>query len=1040
MPSKILSEFVVKNLYNKWIKNESKTYAIVRENINIDQIKTDFQDQINTGFHFLDQKFVVKVDQQVKGRMKKGLVKLGLTIDQISDWINTVDNKYTNFIVEPYVENVSKETYLLIRNNGMKVELIVILSGGINVGNIDQMDNVPKIELDYGENLSVDSLDEMVGENKILVPYIQDIFAFYQKYHLTFLEINPLAIVNDSCVPLDMLAKYDSCSLYLWDMNDKLLVEQSLTEDNVLTDEEKYIEALGQKTGSSLKFKLLNPNSRVWFILFGGGASVCYFDKWMKIVSKNEDLMPANYGELSGNPSREFVYEYIKQIFYLIEKSQMTSDKPFYLIIGGGIANFTLVDKTFLGIVDAINECHDILFSKNVHIFVRRGGPNYLTGLKILTDCCKKYNIKCDANGPEKPMTQILDEIYNIENNDQEYPIEVYNVQNIGVDTFENMFDTSIDTNVHQFTNDTTCIIFGSQTGVAQNMLDFDMEVGRITPSVTAFVDPSRRSITNIQLFWKNKSILVPIYPNIDLAVKNHPNVSGMVNFASFRTAFESTKHAFMHDNIKFVSILAEGMAENQTKELVLLSKKMNKMLLGPSTIGAIFPGSFRIGNAGGKLDYLINTRLHIRGNVGIVTRSGGLLNELCHMTSKVKLGISSAIAIGGDRYTGTNFADVVKFYEKDENTKLIVLLGEIGGLQEMEVANLVKKRLIRKPIIGLCLGSSADYLASDIQFGHAGADAHNKYEKASFKNSYMASCGIHVPSTWEEMETIMIKIAERYGIDKYQYEPQQKLVMSFDEAHKSGTVRKQPNFFSSISNEKNHEVTYNQVPISAITGVGDVIGHLWFKKNLPKYLTQYYEKILVICADHGPCVSGAQNTMITTRAGKDLVSSLCSGLLTIGPKFGGAINEAAYRFYYGMKNKKTPQDFIREVKIIPGIGHKHYNIYQPDNRVKLLEEHVDKYFTSKETISYARSIENITLQKKHNLILNVDGFIAASMVDGFISAGFSEDEIEEILNNDILNSFFVLSRTIGFIGHHIDQKRLKQDLYRAPEYDVAYL
>ncbi|XWV26598.1 putative ATP-citrate synthase [Tupanvirus soda lake] len=1033
MPSKILSEHVVKNLYNKWINNASKTYAINRENINIDQIKKDIQ--------YSDQKFVVKVDQQIKGRMKKGLVKLGLFVDEIVEWIKSVDNKYTNFIVEPYIDNVSKETYLLIRNNGMKVEIIVILSGGINVGNIEQMQNIPKIELEYGTIPSIEELEKLVNENKILIPHMINLFAFYQKYHLTFLEINPLAIINDnSCIPLDMLAKYDSCSLYLWNMNDKQLVEESLTENNDLTEEEKYIEALGQKTGSSLKFKLLNPNSRVWFVLFGGGASVCYFDKWMKIVSQTEDLAPANYGELSGNPSREFVYEYIKQIFSLMEKSQMSTNKPYYLIIGGGIANFTLVDKTFLGIVDAIKEYHDVLLSKNVHIFVRRGGPNYLAGLQILTDCCKKYNIKCEAYGPEKPMTQILDQINNIENNNNGSTIEVYDIENTNVDIFENMFDTSMNTNVYQFTKNTTCIIFGSQTAVAQNMLDFDMEIGRTTPSVAAFVDPSRRSITNVQLFWNNKSILVPTYPNIDLAIKKHPNVSGVVNFASFRAAYESTKQAFMYDNIKFVSILAEGMAENQTKELISLSKKMNKMLLGPSTIGAIFPGSFRIGNAGGKLDYLINTRLHIKGNVGIVTRSGGLLNELCYMTYKVKLGISSAIAIGGDRYTGTNFADVVKFYEKNNDTKLIVLLGEIGGLQEMEVADLVRKGLITKPIIGLCLGSSADYLASDIQFGHAGADAHSKYEKASFKNSYMASCGIHVPTTWEDMENLMVKIAERYGIEQYQYEAHQKLVMSFDEAYKSGMIRKQPNFFSSISNEKDHEVTYDKIPISAINGIGDVIGHLWFKKSLPQYLTQYYEKILVICADHGPCVSGAQNTMITTRAGKDLVSSLCSGLLTIGPKFGGAINEAAFRFYYGMKNKKSPQDFIKEVKIIPGIGHKHYNIYQPDKRVKLLEEHVDLYFTSKETINYARSIENITIQKKHNLILNVDGFIAASMVDGFVSAGFTDDEIEEILNNDILNSFFVLARTIGFIGHHIDQKRLKQDLYRAPEYDVAYL
>lgn len=1035
MPSKILSEFIAKTLYNKWKNQNSDIYKLNRNTSNIEKI---IQNNKNA-----EQKYVVKVDQQIKGRMKKGLVKLGITIKEISQWINTVDKKYDNFIIEPLIENVKKETYLLIRNDDMRIEIIVIPNGGINVENIDQLENVPKIYFNYGNIPNEEDLRKLVDDNIIMIQYIKDILGFYQKYHLTFLEINPLAIVdNDECIPLDILAKYDCCSLHLWESNDKTLIEQNLQENTNITDEEKYIEVLAQKTGSSLKFKLLNSNSRVWFILFGGGASVCFFDKWMKIVSENPDLEPANYGELSGNPTREFVYEYTKQILSLMIKSEKSVNKPYYLIIGGGIANFTLVDKTFLGIVDAINEYYADLISKNVNIFVRRGGPNYLTGLKFLRECCDEYHIVCNAYGPEKPMTEILNDINDLESNVKNTEIVVYNVDDIEdiEDIDKNMFDNDMQTNIHKFDNETTCFIFGTQLEVAQNMLDFDMEIGRKIPSVVGFIDPSRTNTTNVQMFWNNISILLPIYSNIDLAMKYHPNVTGIVNFASHRTAYESTIQALNHEKIKFVSILAEGMSENQTKELINLSTKTNKMLLGPSTIGAIFPEVFRIGNAGGKLDYLLNFGLHLKGSVGIVTRSGGLLNEICYIASKVKLGIACAIAIGGDRYIGTTFAKVVKFYEKNDDVKIIVLLGEIGGLQEIEVATLVKNGLIKKPIIGLCLGSSADYLSSDIQFGHAGANAHNKFEKASYKNSYMSHCGITVPQTWEQIEIILKNVANYHEIKKINYDPQQKIVMTFDQACKSGIVRKHPNFYSSISSEKEGDVTYNKMPISAISNIGDVIGQLWFKKTLPNYLTEYYEKILIICADHGSCVSGAQNTMVTTRAGKDLISSLCSGLLTIGPKFGGAINEAASRFYYGMKNKKKCHDFIRENKIIPGIGHKYYNIHRLDKRIELLEEHVNKYFTSKETIKFARLIENITIQKKHNLILNVDGFIAASMVDGFISAEFTDEEIESILGDDILNAFFILARTIGFIGHHIDQKRLKQDLYRAPEYDVAYL
>ena len=1036
MPSRILSEFIAKKLYYIWDKNESFICSINRDNLDLDKIKNNIS---------VEQKLVIKVDQQIKGRMKKGLVKIGISPDEIPIWINTIDQKYKNFIVESQVSNIDKEIYLLMRNHNLDTEIIILVNGGINVGDVSQMHNVPNIIIKFNEEISdkIDKINEIIGNSSysnVLIDAIRKIYQFYQKFHLTFLEINPLAISNNKYFILDVLAKYDSCSIHLWDKTESDLLDLDILTDDNTTNEEKYIDLLGKKTGSSLKFKLLEPNSRVWFILFGGGASVCYFDKWMKIVEKNNNLFPANYGELSGNPSRDFVYQYVKQIFSLMKKSN-SSNKPYYLIIGGGIANFTLVDKTFGGIIDAINDFNELLVKKNVKIFVRRGGPNYQKGLDMLSKCCQKYNIYCETYGPEKQMTYILDIINmheNNNNNNNNNDLIVYETK-INIPVFNNVNTFDMHHNIYQFTSETTCFIYGSQFDVAQNMLDFDIVTGRLNPSIVGFIDPTRNNVTNTQLFWKNKSILIPIYPNFDLAIKKHPNSSGLINFASFRTAYESTKKALQYDNIKFVSVLAEGITENQTKELIIIAKKMNKMLLGPSTIGAIFPGRMRIGNAGGKLDHLVSSGLHKIGSVGIVTRSGGLLNELCHIVSKLKLGISTAIAIGGDRYTGTEFSDVVKYFETDDNIKIIVMLGEIGGTQEIDVANLVQNKYIKKPIIGLCLGSSAEYLAENIQFGHAGADANTEYEKAISKNSYMANCGIKVPRDWDDIENILNELANTNNIEKNIY-GEQKNILSFKEANESGIVRKHPNFFSSISNETGEEVTYNQVPISSIENIGYVIGQLWFKKNLPDYLTEYYEKILIVCADHGPCVSGAQNTMVASRAGKDLVSSLCSGLLTIGPKFGGAINEAANKFYYGMKNKKDPLTFVKETKLIPGIGHKHYSIYQPDNRVKILSTYVDKYFVHKETIEFAKSVENITVQKKPNLILNVDGFIAVSMIDGFYSAGFSEEEIEDILQNDFLNAFFILARTIGLIGHHIDQKRLKQDLYRAPDYDVCYV
>merc|ERR1711982_9247 len=108
-------------------------------------------------------------------------------------------------------------------------------------------------------------------------------------------------------------------------------------------------------------------------------------------------------------------------------------------------------------------------------------------------------------------------------------------------------------------------------------------------------------------------------------------------------------------------------------------------------------------------------------------------------------------------------------------------------------------------------------------------------------------------------------------------------------------------------------------MPISKVVqegmGVGGAISLLWFRRKLPDYCLRFLEMCLVICADHGPAVSGAHNTVVAARAGKDLISSLCSGLLTIGPRFGGALDDAARQFSGAFDAGTSPKDFIDGMK-----------------------------------------------------------------------------------------------------------------------------
>lgn len=191
--------------------------------------------------------------------------------------------------------------------------------------------------------------------------------------------------------------------------------------------------------------------------------------------------------------------------------------------------------------------------------------------------------------------------------------------------------------------------------------------------------------------------------------------------------------------------------------------------------------------------------------------------------------------------------------------------------------------------------------------------------------------------------------------------------------------------------------------------------------------------------------MSGAHNTIVATRAGKDLVSSLASGLLTIGPRFGGALDEAAVMFSEGSDNGADAAAFVSKMRksnrLIMGIGHRIKSLSNPDRRVEIIKEYALEHFGDNTVLKFALAVEAVTTRKKSNLILNVDGCIAVCFVDMLRGCGaFTTEEADELVRNGCLNGLFVLGRSIGFIGHHLDQKRLKQGLYRHPWDDISYL
>jgi succinyl-CoA synthetase alpha subunit len=600
------------------------------------------------------------------------------------------------------------------------------------------------------------------------------------------------------------------------------------------------------------------------------------------------------------------------------------------------------------------------------------------------------------------------------------------------------------------FDRSTTSIVFGMQTAAIQRMLDFDHLCRRPTPSVAAIVNPTGEPGFH-RPFFGSREVMIPIYTTLAEAAAAHPEADVMINFASFRSAFASTMEALALPSIRTVAVIAEGMPERQSRIMAAKARQLDKVIIGPATVGGLAAGAFKIGNTGGPPDNIIEAKLHRPGSVGYVGKSGGLTNETFNSVARNADGVYEGIAVGGDAYPGSRLLDHLLRYEANPDIKMLVCLGELGGAEEYAIVDALKDGRITKPLVIWVTGTCAKVFPTGVQFGHAGAKASGAAETADAKNASLRDAGAIVPDSFDtfgdKIREVFEKLTAEGKIVPFEEPVPPPMPMDYAAAVRQGLIRKPTNFMSTISDDRGEELTYHKMPITEVIerdmGIGGVIGLLWFQRELPVYARRFIELALVITADHGPAVSAAHNAIVAARAGKDLISSLVSGLLTVGPRFGGAIDDAARTFKDAFDRGLTPQQFVDDMKaqgvLIPGIGHRVKSVQNPDMRVTIVKEFAKNHFTTTPLLDFALDVEKITTSKRNNLILNVDGCIGICLVDMLSSCGFTPAEISDVVELGYFNGIFVLGRSIGVMGHYFDQNRLKQPLYRHPWDDILY-
>jgi ATP citrate (pro-S)-lyase len=558
-------------------------------------------------------------------------------------------------------------------------------------------------------------------------------------------------------------------------------------------------------------------------------------------------------------------------------------------------------------------------------------------------------------------------------------------------------------------------LVIGNHVKVIQSILDFDYAAGKVDPSVYAIIGAGRKSQ---KFFWGDAEVLVPVYRSVEM-VKNaglEPDFLLCITSPSSTPRMVDAFFTVFPDAMG-AHLFAEGVAERDA--LAMIEKYgEDKIIAGASGVGLCIPGSLKLGAIGGIMGERVAELGSEHGGTAVVCSSGGMVNELMYQVVASGSAISFAVSFGGDRFPITSPLQWVLEAQNDPQTKEIVFFGELGGRDEYDLVEAIKSKKLTKPVFAYIAGR---YEAKDekIQFGHAKALAKSEDETSQAKMEALREVGVTVGETFEDFMASFAELS--------------KDVVKVEGARdwKSRSAVTHGTDFSAPAYTGQHAASFTE----------GILQRILDRDTVSSETVAFVDMVFAQLIDHGPHVSGAVNAMITTRAGRDMSSALATGVLTVGDRFGGAINGAAAVWHdavsHGTNAQKLVDDYSKRRAYILGIGHRKYSLYKPDPRVKMLIEHGQSVLRETTHLDTALAVEALTTKKRANLILNVDGAVSALFMD-FLKEkeGFTDTDIEELIEIEFFNSLFLIPRSVGFIGNYLDQKRIDEGLFRLSEKD----
>lgn len=243
----------------------------------------------------------------------------------------------------------------------------------------------------------------------------------------------------------------------------------------------------------------------------------------------------------------------------------------------------------------------------------------------------------------------------------------------------------------------------------------------------------------------------VPVFNSVEQAV-TETGANASIIFVPPAFAADAIMEA-TDASMPLIVCITEGIPVVDMVKVHSYLKGKSTRLIGPNCPGVISPGKCRVGIMVGEI--------HLPGNVGVVSRSGTLTYEVVAQLTSLGIGQSTCVGIGGDALPGSTFVDILKLFEADDDTKAVVLVGEIGGTFEQEAAEFIKVEM-SKPVVAFVAGSTAP---SGKRMGHAGAIITGTAGKASEKIKALSAAGAIIASHPAEIGSTMQRVLTGKGL-----------------------------------------------------------------------------------------------------------------------------------------------------------------------------------------------------------------------------------------------------------------------------------